>query len=106
MIPLLETGIFDHGGFITGLVVGRTGCSYSALADSSHFQGSLCRLRSEVNMAVGEDSFEIGKWKGKRHGLSMAIFNFQRMFLSSYDQVSLLLLDFWGHPVPCFFLKS
>jgi hypothetical protein len=42
-------------------------------------------------MAVGKDSSGIGKWKGKGHGLSMAIFNFQRMLLESQEAISLLL---------------
>jgi hypothetical protein len=40
------------------------------------FGGELCGLRSEVNGRVGRDSFEIGKWEGERHGLSMAIFKY------------------------------
>jgi len=55
------------------------------------FLRSFCQLRSKVNMAVGKDSFEIGIGKGERQGLSMAIFNFQRMFLSRHDAISILL---------------
>jgi hypothetical protein len=77
---------------------------YLSTCEITHFQGLLCQLRYEVNGTVAKDPFEIGKGEGKRHGLSMAIFNFQGMFLSTHDPISLLFWDFWGDPVLCFFL--
>jgi hypothetical protein len=79
---------------------------YLSIYEITHFQGLLCRLGYEVNRAVVKDSFEIGKRESKRHGLSMAIFNLQVMFLSTHDPISLLFWDFWGDPVLCFFLNS
>jgi hypothetical protein len=58
---------------------------YLSIYEITHFQGLLCQLRYEVNRAVAKDSFEIGKGEGKRHGLSMAIFNFQGMFLGTHE---------------------
>jgi hypothetical protein len=56
-------------------------------------------------MAVGSDSFEIGKWEGERQGLPMAISNFQRMFLSNHDAPSTLLPDFGEDSARCCFLE-
>jgi hypothetical protein len=60
-------------------------------------------------MAVGKDSFEIGKGEGNRQALSITIFSnlqFSWVFLSAHDPVSLLFYDFSGPTVICFFLKS
>jgi hypothetical protein len=45
-----------------------------------------------------------GTGDGKRQGLSIAIFNFQRMFLATHDPIFILFWDFWRDPVLCLFL--
>jgi len=66
--------------------MGSIGRLESCMEEFCDFQGCFGLLRSEVNRAVAKDSFEIGKGEGKRHGLSMAIFNFQGMFLSTHEK--------------------
>jgi hypothetical protein len=60
------------------------------MEESCDFQGVFYRLWSEVNVLIRKEPFEVGKGEGKRHGLSMAIFNFEGMFLSTHDPTSLL----------------